>query len=201
MKIINSHKNIANDITKSAIAIKDTLTLKLDSVRDNKIIKMKLDDIATISEMENVFHMNYEVKDRIKTDMATNGFNKAHPIHIFKWNGQWIVCDGHTRFCASKELGLKYVYAQIHNFKTLNEAKLYSMKEQFDRRNIEDSDLFKQYEALKTEENEGKKLTTAEMSERLKKSKRHIFKLQEVEKKSTPKQLEAIREGDRKSVV
>ena len=69
------------------------------------------------------------------------------------------------------------------------------MKEQFNRRNIEDSELFKQFEILRQEEIDGRKLTAAEMSGRLKKSKRHIFKLQEVEAKSTPDQLKAIREG------
>ncbi|MBR4321793.1 ParB/RepB/Spo0J family partition protein [Treponema sp.] len=168
----------------------------LDKDREGKIIKINLDEITMQSELKNAFHMNIDVKDRIKADIAENGFSKAHPIHIFKWKENWVLCDGHTRYTAAKELGLKTVWAQVHQFKSINEALLFSMKEQFNRRNIEDSDLFKQFETLRQEEIEGRKLTAAEMSERLHKSKRHIFKLQEVFAKSSKEQIKAIREGN-----
>jgi hypothetical protein len=69
------------------------------------------------------------------------------------------------------------------------------MKEQFNRRNIEDSELFKQFEILRQQEINGKKISVEEMSEKLHKSKRHIFKLQEVFSKSSKEQLKSIREG------
>ena len=167
-----------------------------DKNKEGKIIKIALEEIKLLPELQNAFHMDTDVKERIKTDMAENGFNKAHPIHLFKWEGHFVLCDGHTRYTASKELGLKFVWAQVHQFKSINEALLYSMKEQFNRRNIEDSELLKQFEALRQEEIEGRKLTAAEMSEKLHKSKRHIFKLQEVFAKSSKEQLKAIREGN-----
>ena len=163
--------------------------------KENKIIKIALEEITMLPELQNAFHMDTDVKDRIKADIAENGFSKAHPIHIFHWENKWVLCDGHTRFTAAKELGVEKIYAQVHSFSSINQALLYSMKEQFNRRNIEDSELFKQFEILRQEEIDGRKLTAAEMSGRLKKSKRHIFKLQEVEAKSTPDQLKAIREG------
>lgn len=168
----------------------------LDKDREGKIIKINLDEITMQSELKKAFCMDEAVKDRIKTDMSENGFNKGHPIHIFKWKENWVLCDGHTRYTAAKELGLKTVWAQVHQFKSINEALLFSMKEQFNRRNIEDSELFKQFEALRQEEIEGRKLTAAEMSERLHKSKRHIFKLQEVFAKSSKEQIKAIRDGN-----
>ncbi len=167
-----------------------------DKSQEGKIIKIKLEEITMLPELKNAFHMDTEVKDRIKADISENGFSKAHPIHIFRWNDNWVLCDGHTRFTAAKELGLEKIWAQVHSFSSINQALLYSMKEQFNRRNIEDSELFKQFEILRQEEIDGRKLTAAEMSERLKKSKRHIFKLQEVEAKSTPEQLKAICEGE-----
>ena len=164
--------------------------------KDGKIIKIKLYEITTIPELEKAFNMDSAVKDRIKEDMSINGYSKAKPIHIFSWDGKWVLCDGHTRYTAAKELGLDKIYAQVHTFKTINEALLFSMKEQFNRRNIEDSELFKQFEILRQQEIDGHKLTATEMSERLKKSKRHIFKLQEVFAKSTKEQLKAIRNGE-----
>lgn len=167
----------------------------LDKNQEGKIIKINLDEITMLPELKDAFHMDIEVKERIKSDMSANGFNKGHPIHIFRWEEKWVLCDGHTRYTSAKELGLKTIWAQIHHFDSINQALLYSMKEQFNRRNIEDSELFKQFEVLRKEEFEGRKLTAAEMSERLKKSKRHIFKLQEVFAKSSKEQLKEIRDG------
>jgi len=162
---------------------------------EGKIIKINLEEITTLPELKSAFKMNVDVKDRIKVDISDNGFNKAHAVHIFLWEGKWVLCDGHTRYTAAKELGLKSIWAQVHCFETINQALLYSMKEQFNRRNIEDSELFKQFEILRQQEINGKKISVEEMSEKLHKSRRHIFKLQEVFAKSSKEQLKSIREG------
>ena len=162
---------------------------------EGKIIKINLEEITLLPELKNAFKMDIDVKNRIKADMAANGFSKAHPIHIFMYDKKWVLCDGHTRYTAAKELELKTIWAQVHQFDSINQALLYSMKEQFNRRNIEDAELFKQFEILRQEEIEGRKLTANEMSDRLKKSRRHIFKLQEVFEKSSKEQINAIRDG------
>lgn len=162
---------------------------------EGKIIKINLEEITLLPELKNAFRMDEDVKNRIKADMAANGFSKAHPIHIFRWGEKWVLCDGHTRYTAAKELELKTIWAQVHQFDSINQALLYSMKEQFNRRNIEDAELFKQFEILRQEEIDGRKLTANEMSDRLKKSRRHIFKLQEVFEKSSKEQINAIRDG------
>lgn len=176
--------------------MKENLLSIFGNRNKDKIIKVAVSDIIVIDELKNAFHMDITIKDRIKEDMSINGFSKAHPIHIFRWEEKWVLCDGHTRYTAAKELELKHVWAQIHEFDSINQALLYSMKEQFNRRNIEDSELFKQFEILHQEEIEGRKLSADEMSQRLKKSKRHIFKLKEVFAKSSQEQLQAIREGN-----
>ncbi len=168
--------------------------------KEGDIIKINPSEIHKIPELQNVFRIDVEVKERIKDDMSINGFSKAHPVHVFKWETDGkevlVLCDGYTRYTAATELGLDKIYAQVHIFKSINAAILYSMKEQFNRRNIQDSELFKNFEILRQQEIEGHKLTAAEMSERLQKSKRHIFKLQEVFAKSSKEQLNAIRNGD-----
>ena len=168
--------------------------------KEGDIIKINPAEIKKIPELQNVFRIDLDVKDRIKDDMAINGFSKAHPVHVFKWviDGKevLVLCDGYTRYTAATELNLDKIYAQVHIFKSINEAVLYSMKEQFNRRNIQDCELFKNFEILRQQEIDGRKLTAAEMSERLKKSKRHIFKLQEVFAKSSKEQLKAIRNGE-----
>ena len=168
--------------------------------KEGDIIKINPAEIKKIPELQNVFRIDLDVKDRIKDDMSINGFSKAHPVHVFKWeiDGKevLVLCDGFTRYTAATELNLDKIYAQVHTFKSINEAVLYSMKEQFNRRNIQDSELFKNFEILRQQEIDGRKFTAAEISERLKKSKRHIFKLQEVFAKSTKEQLKAIRNGE-----
>ncbi len=168
--------------------------------KEGDIIKINPAEIKKIPELQNVFRIDLDVKDRIKDDMSINGFSKAHPVHVFKWeiDGKevLVLCDGFTRYTAATELNLDKIYAQVHTFKSINEAVLYSMKEQFNRRNIQDSELFKNFEILRQQEIDGRKLTAAEIGERLKKSKRHIFKLQEVFAKSTKEQLKAIRNGE-----
>lgn len=164
--------------------------------KNGQITKFQINQIKTIPELEKVFNMDSDVKNRIKEDMKINGFSKAKPIHVFWWEEQWVLCDGHTRFIAAKELNLSSIWVQIHEFNSINEAVLYSMKEQFNRRNIQDSELFKNFEILRQQDIDGRKFTAAEMSERLKKSKRHIFKLQEVFAKSSKEQLKAIRNGE-----
>lgn len=187
---------LQHQIYRRIIMTTNIITTFLNKTQQGSILKIKLEEITTLPELASEFNMDVTVKDRIKEDMATNGFNKAHPIHIFRWEEKWVLCDGHTRYTAAKELALKHVWAQIHEFDSINQALLYSMKEQFNRRNIEDSELFKQFEILNQEEIEGRKLSADEMSQRLKKSKRHIFKLKEVFAKSSDEQLQAIREGE-----
>lgn len=158
---------------------------------ENKIIKIPLNKVNLIPELKNAFEMSEEVKNRIKDDIEKNGFSKAKPIHIFWWDEKWCLIDGHTRFQAASELGLKNIWAQIHNFDNLNKALLFSYKEQFNRRNTDDATLIREFLLLQQEE----KLTAEEMSNRLNKSKRHIFKLQFVLKHSSKQQLESINAG------
>ncbi len=167
--------------------------------KEGDIIKINPAEIQKIPELQNVFKIDLDVKERIKDDMRINGFSKSHPIHVFKWkiDGKEILalCDGYTRYTAATELGLDKIFAQIHSFNSINEAVLYSMKEQFNRRNIQDSELFRNFEILRQQEIDGHKITAEEMCSRLNKSRRHIFKLQEVFSKSTKEQLSAIRNG------
>ena len=53
--------------------------------KEGDIIKINPAEIKKIPELQNVFRIDLDVKDRIKDDMAVNGFSKAHPVHVFKW--------------------------------------------------------------------------------------------------------------------
>ncbi len=164
---------------------------------DNKIIRVRLDDLNFHPELEKAFKIDDEVKERIKDDIKTNGNNtKAHPIHIFRMNGKWYVSDGHTRVTVLRELGgFTHVWAQVHVFASLSEALCNTMAEQFNRRNESDADLLSRYLLLREQTKDGKKLTADDLASKLNKSRRHIFKLQEVFAKSSKQQLDSIKEG------
>ena len=163
---------------------------------DNKIIRVRLDDLNFHPELEKAFKIDDEVKERIKDDIKTNGNNtKAHPIHIFMWDGKWYVSDGHTRVTVLRELGFTHVWAQVHVFDSISEALCNTMAEQFNRRNESDADLLSRYLLLREQTKNGKKLTADELASKLNKSRRGIFKLQEVVSKATDSQIESIKAG------
>ena len=163
---------------------------------DNKIIRIRLDELNFHPELEKAFKIDDEVKERIKDDIKTNGNNtKAHPIHIFRMNGKWYVSDGHTRVTVLRELGFTHVWAQVHVFDSISEALCNTMAEQFNRRNESDADLLSRYLLLREQTKNGKKLTADELASKLNKSRRGIFKLQEVVSKATKSQIESIKAG------
>ena len=163
---------------------------------DNKIIRIRLDELYFHPELEKAFKIDDEVKERIKDDIKTNGNNtKAHPIHIFMWEGRWYVSDGHTRVTVLRELGFTHVWAQVHVFASISEALCNTMAEQFNRRNESDADLLSRYLLLREQTKNGKKLTADELASKLNKSRRHIFKLQEVFSKSSKQQIDDIKNG------
>lgn len=178
------------------IKYKQKLDSLLNKSRENKIIKIRLDELNFHPELAQAFKINDDVKKRIEDDVKVNGNNtKAHPIHIFKMNDKWYVSDGHTRVTVLRELGFTYVYAQVHIFNNISEALCNTMAEQFNRRNESDADLLSRYLMLRDQIKDGKKLTADELASKLNKSRRHIFKLQTVFSKSSPQQLDAIKEG------
>ncbi len=164
---------------------------------NNKIIRIRLDELNFHPELEKAFKIDDEVKERIKDDIKTNGNNtKAHPIHIFRMNGKWYVSDGHTRVTVLRELGgFTHVWAQVHVFDSISEALCNTMAEQFNRRNESDADLLSRYLLLREQTKNGKKLTADELASKLNKSRRGIFKLQEVVSKATDSQIESIKAG------
>lgn len=168
----------------------------LEKCIKNKIIRVRLDELNFHPELEQAFHIDDEVKKRIEDDIKANGNNtKAHPIHIFRMDGKWYVSDGHTRVTVLRELGESYAWAQVHVFESVSEALCHTMSEQFNRRNETDAMLLAKYLALREEVQNGKKLSAEELAKKLNKSRRFVFILQSVFSKSSPQQLESIKDG------
>ena len=159
------------------------------SQNTNKIIKIKISKINIIPELSTLFPIDENVKKQIKEDMVKNVFSISYPVHIFWWDNKWVLDDGHTRIQSCKELNIKSVYAEIHHFDSLEQAIEFSISQQINRRNITDAVLLGEYEKFRNNYN------IQQLSQKLGKSKRTLFKIQEVFAKASKKQLNDIKEN------
>jgi len=76
--------------------------------------------------------LDEETYQGIKKSLAENGYDKAFPIVI--WEGHDIIVDGHHRQKACLELGIEPVIVE-HPFESLDDAILYALEHQDNRRN------------------------------------------------------------------
>ena len=174
---------------KDIFNIKNKINEKL--AENQVIFKLNINEIKIVDELAKVFTIDKEVENRICADIRENGFSKSHPVHVWFYNGNWCLVDGHTRFHAAVDAGCDTIWAQAHNFKNMNEAILFSNKEQFNRRQVVDSELFARFLALKDENK-----TEQEISDDLQKSKRTVSKMAEILKKATQDKIKAIKNGE-----
>lgn len=103
--------------------------------------------------------------ERIAGDMKINGYDRTKPITIWKEKGFPI--DGGTRYEAAKRAGLYEVSIIEKSFESEQEAMKHAIKEQLDRRNL----------------NEAGKLLLIEKLDNLKKSGRPITDIEEEQPK------------------
>lgn len=107
--------------------------------------------------------------------MKNYGFDKSQPIKCFIYNGLLYIYEGHTRYAAAVECGLDYVWIYIDGEMTLEQAAKKTIEAQYTRRNAQDSDLVHLFLQLK---NQG--LSIVEISEKVHRSKRQLYKVQEI---------------------
>jgi ParB-like chromosome segregation protein Spo0J len=70
---------------------------------------------------------------RLKDNIAFNGFDDANPIII---NEEMIVLDGHTRLQIAKELGLEWAYAIVKDLGDHYDEKIYIIETNLDQRHL-----------------------------------------------------------------
>ena len=132
--------------------------------------------------------------------MREEGFKSGHEIHVWKHDGQYILFDGHTRKCAWESLGNKKIPCIIHHFATLEEAKMFAIKEQVNRRNLSGQALLDAVANFNFEKgkgnNSGEKGKASEIiAKQIGVSVKTVEKTRLVLKEGTPEQIEAIKKG------
>ena len=113
---------------------------------------LKLSKIIGIDKIElhdgfkNLYTIKPDRLERIEASMREHGFEQNRPIDIWittDENGteHFYLIDGHTRVTAAKAVGMTTIPYFEHHFGTYNEALLYAIHTQIDRRNIDGIDF------------------------------------------------------------
>ena len=113
---------------------------------------LKLSKIIAIDKIElhdgfkNLYTIKPDRLERIEASMSEHGFEQNRPIDIWittDENGteHFYLIDGHTRVTAAKAVGMTTIPYFEHHFENYNEALLYAIHTQIDRRNIDGIDF------------------------------------------------------------
>ncbi|MBO4628776.1 MAG: ParB N-terminal domain-containing protein [Treponema sp.] len=162
---------------------------------------LKIKDITLIPEFEKLLTMDDSVVSAMTESMKTEGFKPGHELHIWAYEGKYILVDGHTRRHCAMKAGLTSVPCIIHHFETLEEAKKYAIREQTDRRNLSGEALLQavanfNFEKGKGNAGEEKGKASEIIGKQLGISSKTVEKARVVLKEATEAQKEAIRKEE-----
>ena len=122
--------------------------------------RISLDKITVHPTFQTLLPINEKELANIVKDMEENGFDKSKPVCI--WREENVLIDGYTRFTAAKEAGLSEIYKYEMSFGTEQEALEYAMKQQLNRRNLNDAGKIMLIEKLDNLRNPGRKSSDPE---------------------------------------
>lgn len=122
--------------------------------------RISLDKITVHPTFQTLLPINEKELANIVKDMEENGFDKSKPVCI--WREENVLIDGYTRFTAAKEAGLSEIYKYEMSFDTVQKALEYAMKQQLNRRNLNDAGKLMLIEKLDNLRNPGRKSSDPE---------------------------------------
>lgn len=175
--------------------VKDTT----QKIGEKKTLKIK--DIVLIPEFQKLLVMEADVLEKMRESMREEGFKQGHEIHIWKRGKEYILIDGHTRKCAWESLGNKTIPCIIHNFADIEEAKIFAIKEQINRRNLSGQALLDAVANFNFEKGKGnvvgeKGKASEIIAKQIGVSAKTVEKTRLVLKEASPEQLEAIKKDE-----
>lgn len=130
-------------------------TAGLNSGAEVMAQRISLDKITVHPTFQSLLPINEKELANIVSDMEENGFDKSKPVCI--WREENVLIDGYTRFTAAKEAGLSEIYKYEMSFNSEQEALEYAMKQQLNRRNLNDAGKLLLIEKLDNLRNPGRK--------------------------------------------
>lgn len=187
-------------MAKMILANKGTMPVANSGLKLSKTIP--LDKIEKHPKFESLYKIEEALLKRIEENMKENGFDSSQPVHIWivtDENGEehFYLIDGYTRFSAAQEIGITYIPYIDHKFETIDEALRYAIHLQVDRRNLSNSELLKNVEALMGSEYIQNLPNKAEaIAEELNIGKRTVERTISVLKNSSPEEIEEIKKDN-----
>jgi len=93
------------------------------------------------------------VLEVVKESMAEWGYDQSQPIIV--WDEGQAIIDGHTRLRAAQEVGITELPVHYKNFADEDEALVYAIHLQRNRRNLTDAEILRCIEALDRKRKQG----------------------------------------------
>ena len=185
-----------NEMFSSALNKAKETTQKLSEKRT-----LKIKDIVLIPEFQKLLVMEESVLEKMKESMKEEGFKSGHEIHVWKRGKDFILIDGHTRKTAWESLGNKTIPCIVHHFESLEEAKMFAIKEQINRRNLSGQALLDAVANFNFEKGKGntqgeKGKASEIIAKQIGISAKTVEKTRCVLKEGTPEQIEAIKKDE-----
>ena len=130
---------------------------KVESVKSGKtsfeevfINKINLDPKG---EFQALFPLNEDFVKELAERIDNEGYDKSQCIHIASFDdepetGEILIDGAHRKAAAEIAQTIDTIPVYRHKFKTRNDAKIYALELQLKRRNLDKSQLFKNFEKL-----------------------------------------------------
>lgn len=182
-------------MTKLSIHTKNTAGLNAGTTTLAE--KILLEKINVSEVFENLIPIKESDLEAITQNMRESGFDILHPVAI--WKEENVLLDGHTRFAAAKEAGLKEIYCYKKSFEDEKEAIAFAINEQLRRRNLDDVGkilLVEKLDNLKTRGVSGGGKSSCELAKTLGVGSRTVEKARSVLKHADEDTLQAVKAGE-----
>ena len=173
-----------------------------DSLNNSKIKWIPLEQIIIDPEIKSIFIQKEKDIVNITDDIIHSGFDPAHPCVLTRSQRcpelNDILADGHTRLEAARRAGITQIAVIYKGFNSREELIEYAYKQQLNRRNLSDQEIYNAYVLLSKMKKENGKLenTEQELANKLEISRRQVGKMKEVERKASPEVFESFRSGE-----
>ena len=164
--------------------------------------KISVTEIEKHPVFESIYTIDPDLKDRIAEDMKAHGFDPSQPVHIWACTEEdgtahKYLIDGYTRLSAAEQAGITVIPYYEHKFENQDEAYMYALHLQVDRRNLTEQELLYNIEKLMgtdyVQSHKGRKADA--IAEKLGISSRKVQQAMSVINDATDEQKEEIASG------
>jgi Trp operon repressor len=107
------------------------------------LAKMKrLSELKKHPELETIFAINPDTLDAVVESMSLNGYDRAQPIVLGRFDDDEFIVDGYTRFKAASLAKIDEVPVDAKDFENLQAAIHYCFRRQAERRNLSQAEIY-----------------------------------------------------------